>query len=30
MAAVTLGHVAVVCVSSGVEVVMTALGDHPV
>jgi hypothetical protein len=30
MAAVTLGHVPVVGVSSGVEVVMAALGDHPV
>src|ERR671921_1949698 len=28
--AATLGHVAVVGVSSGVEVVMAALGDHPV
>src|SRR5918998_1561510 len=30
VAAATLGHVAVVGVASGVEVVMTALGDHPV
>src|SRR5215213_8066715 len=28
MAATTLGHIAVVGVSSGVEVVMAALGDH--
>src|SRR5215207_10091254 len=30
MAAATLGHVAVVGVGSGVEAVMTSLGDHPV